>query len=119
MESTVSTAATTKEMPVPSRAGVARPKLITPDFAKRMMVEGQRAPPIPESQKDRELGLIRQVVETLAPRLGDKEKGELIAAANKARQVIISPKAEFLASLTNGCFMEALQLFSEIEGGQK
>lgn len=119
MESTASATATTTQVRAISTNGAARPRAITPNFAKRMMVEGQRAPPIPDSQKGRELGLIGKVVERLAPNLGDEEKGELISAANKARQVSISPKAEFLANLTNGCFMEALRLFSEIEGGQE
>lgn len=87
-----------------------------PNLTQEILVEGKRAPPIPDSRRQFELETIRKIVGALGPKLCDDERQELEIAAGRAERVQgISPKSEFLANLANGLFMRVLETYAEIE----
>jgi len=100
-----------KSTPVPqgSTHGMAAP-----------LVEDKRAPPIQQSRREMELGLIGRIVSCLKPKLSAEEGEKLDAAAMAAEAVRgISPKTEFIARLENGLFGAALEEYGRIAAKAK
>jgi len=98
--------------PPPGRGS--RPPFGTAEM--QVMAEGRRRPPIPESRRNMEMSVIREIVRKLSPNLSVPEQEELNAAAEAAENVVgISPKTEFIARLENGLFTLVLETYREME----
>lgn len=98
----------------PLRRG-SRPPLARGATIEMPAMEEIRRPPIPQSRREMELGVIGRIVARLMPTLSEPERLRLHKAAEKAEEVAgISPKTEFIARLENGLFNLVLETYREI-----